>query len=145
MPLPKLLLLVLLAGRLANAQISTPTFEVATIRADQIKGLAPEQDRDLKRRMVQALLADRFHLAVHRETRTLPAYDLILAKNAGTKHLGSGGGMGQADADAVDAAVSAGEDLEAEAVLFDDFSGEGDVAGDLGDEAAEGGGFVVLR
>jgi hypothetical protein len=55
-----------------------------------------------------------------------------------------GGGVAEADADAVDAAVSAGEDLEAEAVLFDDFSGERDVAGDLGDEAAEGGGFVVL-
>jgi hypothetical protein len=55
-----------------------------------------------------------------------------------------GGGVGEADADAVDAAVGAGEDFEAEAVFFDDFTGEGDVAGDLGDEAAEGGGFVVL-
>ena len=55
-----------------------------------------------------------------------------------------GGGMGEADADAVDSAVGAGEDFEAEAIFFDDFSGEGDVAGDLGDEAAEGGGFVVL-
>jgi hypothetical protein len=52
--------------------------------------------------------------------------------------------MGQADADAVDAAVRAGEDLEAEAVLFDHFARERDVAGDLGDEAAEGGGFVVF-
>ena len=47
---------------------------------DQIKGLTAEQDRDLKRRMVQALLADRFHLTLHPETRTLPAYDLIVAK-----------------------------------------------------------------
>ena len=52
--------------------------------------------------------------------------------------------MAQADADAVDAAVGAGQDFEAEAVFFYDFAGEGDVAGDLGDEAAEGGGFVVL-
>jgi hypothetical protein len=52
--------------------------------------------------------------------------------------------MGEADADAVDAAVSAGEDFEAEAVFYDYFSGEGNVAGDLGDQAAEGGGFVVL-
>ena len=49
---------------------------------------------------------------------------------------GGGGGVGQADADAVDSAVGAGEDFEAEAVFFDDFSGEGDVAGDLGDEAS---------
>ena len=52
--------------------------------------------------------------------------------------------VGQADPDAIDAAVGAGEDFEAEAVFFDDFSGEGDVAGDLGDEAAQGGGFVML-
>jgi hypothetical protein len=34
-----------------------------------------------------------------------------------------GGRVGQADADAVDAAVGAGEDFEAEAFLFDDFAG----------------------
>jgi uncharacterized protein (TIGR03435 family) len=47
---------------------------------DQIKGLTGEQDRDLKRRMVQALFADRFQLKLHQETRTLPAYDLVFAK-----------------------------------------------------------------
>ena len=31
--------------------------------------------------MVQALLADRFGLKLHQETRTLPAYDLILSKS----------------------------------------------------------------
>ncbi len=52
--------------------------------------------------------------------------------------------MGECDADAVDAAVGGGEDFEAEAVFFDDFAAKGDVAGDLRDEAAKGGGFVVL-
>jgi hypothetical protein len=52
--------------------------------------------------------------------------------------------MGEADADSVDAAVGGGEDFEAEAIFFDDLAGERDVAGDLGDEAADGGGFVVL-
>jgi uncharacterized protein (TIGR03435 family) len=142
MTLPKLLLLILLAAELAQAQTSTSTFDVATVRVtgpssdghthinyppgdrfsatnitllalmewaysmperqildgppwlgstrfdiqakadtgDQTKGLTSEQDRDLKRRMVQGLLADRFHLRVHQETRTLPAYDLVLAK-----------------------------------------------------------------
>lgn len=47
---------------------------------DQIKGLTSEQDRDLKRRMVQALVAERFQLKLHQETRILPAYDLVLAK-----------------------------------------------------------------
>jgi uncharacterized protein (TIGR03435 family) len=53
----------------------------ATADTGQIKGLTGEQDRDLKRRMVQALLADRFGLKLHQETRTLPAYDLILSKS----------------------------------------------------------------
>jgi hypothetical protein len=61
-----------------------------------------------------------------------------------TADSSGGGRVGQADADAVDAAVGAGQDFEAEAFLFDDFAGEWDVAGDLGDKAAEGGGFVVL-
>jgi uncharacterized protein (TIGR03435 family) len=37
--------------------------------------------------MVQALLAERFHLTVHQETRTLPAYDLILAKGGSKLQL----------------------------------------------------------
>jgi uncharacterized protein (TIGR03435 family) len=48
---------------------------------DRIKSLNSEQGNELKRGMVQALLADRFHLKVHEETRTLPAYDLVLAKS----------------------------------------------------------------
>lgn len=51
-----------------------------TIDTDRIKGLTGEQDRDLKRRMVQALFADRFQLKLHQETRSLPAYDLVPAK-----------------------------------------------------------------
>jgi uncharacterized protein (TIGR03435 family) len=47
---------------------------------DQIKSLTSDESNDLKRRMVQALLADRFQLKLHQETRTLPAYDLVVAK-----------------------------------------------------------------
>ena len=53
--------------------------------------------------------------------------------------------MGQADADTVDAAVGAGKDFEAETVFYDYLAREGDVAGDLRDEPAQGRGFVVLR
>ena len=52
----------------------------AKIDVDQIKGLTGQQDRDLKRRMVQALFADRFQLKLHQETRALAAYDLVVAK-----------------------------------------------------------------
>lgn len=71
----------------------------ATADTGQIKGLTGEQDRDLKRRMVQALFADRFQLKLHQETRTLPAYDLILAKGGSklqpTKSNGKSIGVGR--------------------------------------------------
>jgi uncharacterized protein (TIGR03435 family) len=38
--------------------------------------------------MLQALLADRFHLQAHRETREMPAYELVIAKG-GPKFKGS--------------------------------------------------------
>jgi uncharacterized protein (TIGR03435 family) len=45
-----------------------------------LRGLSSERDRVVKRRMVQRLLEDRFAMTLHRETRTLPAYDLVVAK-----------------------------------------------------------------
>ena len=36
--------------------------------------------------MLQSLLADRFHLAFHHETRTVSAYELVAAKNGPTLH-----------------------------------------------------------
>jgi uncharacterized protein (TIGR03435 family) len=47
---------------------------------DQMKSLTSDQGNELKRRMIQALLADRFQLKLHQETRSLPAYDLVVAK-----------------------------------------------------------------
>lgn len=46
----------------------------------QFRSVPSDEDRERKRRMVQALLADRYGLKLHQETRILPAYDLILAK-----------------------------------------------------------------
>lgn len=44
--------------------------------------------------MMQAMLADRFRLAIHRETRTLPVYALIVGKSGIKLHEGDGrGGM----------------------------------------------------
>jgi uncharacterized protein (TIGR03435 family) len=46
-----------------------------------MKNLTSDAGRKEKERMVQALLADRFHLAAHTETRELPIYNLTVAKN----------------------------------------------------------------
>jgi uncharacterized protein (TIGR03435 family) len=46
----------------------------------QLKGLTSDASRKQKERMVQALLADRFKLATHMETRELPIYALVVAK-----------------------------------------------------------------
>lgn len=43
--------------------------------------MPPDTPKDQLRSMMQALLEDRFKLALHRETRTLPIYELHLAKN----------------------------------------------------------------
>jgi uncharacterized protein (TIGR03435 family) len=46
----------------------------------RLKGLSSDSGRKQKEMMVQALLADRFHLVVHPETRELPIYELVVTK-----------------------------------------------------------------
>lgn len=46
----------------------------------RLRSLPSDSSNALKRRMVQALLEDRFAMKLHREVRTLPAYDLVVAK-----------------------------------------------------------------
>jgi uncharacterized protein (TIGR03435 family) len=53
-----------------------------------------EQGRALKRSMVQALLADRYALKVHTETRPLPAYDLLVAKGGSKLQPSQSSGKG---------------------------------------------------
>jgi uncharacterized protein (TIGR03435 family) len=48
---------------------------------EELKKLSPSQQRFARAKMLQALLADYFKLAVHVETRDLPAYFLVVAKN----------------------------------------------------------------
>jgi uncharacterized protein (TIGR03435 family) len=52
----------------------------ATVDAE-LRALPTEQARPQKQLMVQALLADRFRLKVHQETRLLPVYALVVAKD----------------------------------------------------------------
>lgn len=49
--------------------------------ADELKKLDPNQLKLVRQQMLQALLADRFKLTLHRETKDLPLYTLVIAKN----------------------------------------------------------------
>jgi uncharacterized protein (TIGR03435 family) len=49
--------------------------------AAAFKKLPQKQRGDVEDSMMQALLADRFQLKVHKETRELPIYNLVVAKN----------------------------------------------------------------
>lgn len=53
----------------------------------QFKGVSSEAGRKVKEEMVRALLADRFKLATHTETRQLPLYALVVAR--GSPKLGA--------------------------------------------------------
>jgi uncharacterized protein (TIGR03435 family) len=47
--------------------------------ADELQKLNPEQRKLEQQRMLQALLADRLNLTLHRETKDLPIYELFIA------------------------------------------------------------------
>jgi uncharacterized protein (TIGR03435 family) len=48
---------------------------------DELKKLSPEESKLAQQHMLQALLADRCKFAFHRESRDLPIYSLVIAKN----------------------------------------------------------------
>lgn len=54
--------------------------EADTAVDEQLKPLTSDAGRQVKEKMVQALLADRFKLVTHTETRELPIYVLVVAK-----------------------------------------------------------------
>jgi len=49
--------------------------------ADKLKKLSPDQRKLTQNQMVQALLADRLKLAIHREAKEFPVHALTIAKN----------------------------------------------------------------
>jgi uncharacterized protein (TIGR03435 family) len=53
---------------------------------EKLQTLSMDQRALESRRMLQALLADRFRLAFHRETKDLPGYALVIAKNGPKVH-----------------------------------------------------------
>jgi uncharacterized protein (TIGR03435 family) len=66
---------------------------------EQLRKLTPDEGKREKQTMLQALLADRFQLRTHTETRELPVYWLVVAKggaklspNFSGNHVGLGRG-----------------------------------------------------
>lgn len=55
--------------------------KMSSATADEMQKLNPNQLRLARQHMLQAVLVDRFRLTLHRETRDLPAYFLVIAKN----------------------------------------------------------------
>lgn len=49
--------------------------------ADKLKKLSPDQRKQTQQLMVQALLAGRFKLQIHREAKEFPVYAMTIAKN----------------------------------------------------------------
>jgi uncharacterized protein (TIGR03435 family) len=64
---------------------TTSAFDIAAkVDAEtmaQLKTLSKDDANEQRRRMMQALLADRFHLKVHHETKEMPVYDMVVAKS----------------------------------------------------------------
>jgi uncharacterized protein (TIGR03435 family) len=49
--------------------------------ADAFQKLSPDERKPKRLQMLQAVLIDRLNLKIHRETRELPIYSLVIAKN----------------------------------------------------------------
>ena len=74
----------------------------------RLKDLTPDQ----RSQMLQSLLADRFKLRLHRETKDLPVYVLAIAKNGphlreNVSHQDEVGMMGRGEIHGTDAPISA--------------------------------------
>ena len=65
--------------------ISSAKYNIEAKKAESLAAalqkLPPDQREEQNRLMVQSLLADRFKLKVHHETKELPVYALVVAKN----------------------------------------------------------------
>jgi uncharacterized protein (TIGR03435 family) len=66
------------------AWTATDKFDLEAKSSDevdkQLAALTPDHGKQTKRQMLQALLADRFKLTAHTETREMPIYALVVAK-----------------------------------------------------------------
>jgi uncharacterized protein (TIGR03435 family) len=74
----------------APGWVSSEKYEVEAkmdqATADKLKKLGQAQVEPMRQHMLQTLLADRFKLTVHRETKELPIYSLVVAKGGSKLH-----------------------------------------------------------
>jgi len=73
-------MLITMAYSISSYQLSAPDW-IRSSRFD-LRARVPENaTKDDLKRMLQTLLADRFKLAIHHETREIATYNLVLARN----------------------------------------------------------------
>ena len=70
--------------------------------ASEIEKLGPEKSQVLRQEMLRALLADRFRLIMHRDTKELPIYFLVISKNGPKLVAAVPGFIGPSDIDGPD-------------------------------------------
>lgn len=74
--------LILLAYRVCGFQLSTQDAKALDAKTfEVVASLPPGVTRAQMRGMLQNLLTERFHLALHREEKTMPVYALVVGKN----------------------------------------------------------------
>lgn len=75
-------MLILLAYQVMPAEISGgPGWLDAEGFDIEARGADPQATEEQFREMIRGLLSDRFRLTVHRETKELPVYSLVVARN----------------------------------------------------------------
>jgi uncharacterized protein (TIGR03435 family) len=79
------------AYRIAEGRLFGPNW-LSTTRFDIIAKPPSGSPRDQYREMMQALLADRFKLFIHHESRMLPAFALVVGKTGAKMQKGEPGG-----------------------------------------------------
>jgi len=72
--------LIMRAYNLQDYQVSGPDW-MSDVRFDIAAKYPMDSTKEQRPLMLQSLLAERFHLAFHRETKEMPAYALVVAKN----------------------------------------------------------------
>lgn len=79
-PLVTLKALIITAYDVKDVQISGPSW-LGTERFEMQATMPPETTKEQFQVMLQNMLAERFKLTVHRETRELPMYSMVIGRN----------------------------------------------------------------